>query len=601
MTASMTAATATPRTAEESWAISSAGFTASGDRDPSPSSNPDTGPTMPSSSSETDPTTTATTSSDGPAAAAKAGEPGRDDDAGFKWPSPFNPMAGADVLKLDQQQAARLGQMLASKYEMVDRFGRKAFTLSASTLMAAIRMALCRAGVAVESITLEGSAAANVLNPITAPVYNDLDIVFHIDSEAVLDSVRDVVGPVFASLLTPPFDALSGRAAFELMVGKQFIMDDPDGDAWAVYAIEGAHGAPGMDWKFVKRLGRPFEFSVDSFQILLDGPGPAAAVAAAKKQMVELESAPGPVSPPLIVARSSAMSVSVAVEHLNRKHIVVKTESDMALVRGGGLLKYARFLSRGWITALETDRQKLQRYMVNRFLVDFPIEAVVPPLGLSAPMQAVMAWLETHLRSTADVQRQAVVLALREIIVESNIAAAARLLEVLGLSPSPPAGRDPSRQQQNKRHRRRYNHRAPARSKSVPPRGDGTGARRQGSPPNSCPGSPKSSSYRRSGRGTRSKRSSSPKSGRARGAERHDPTPPLDQFHQQHSAPDPLTSVMMPLLPPPPPPPPPPLSISRSFVKASPPPLFASIKLHLRPTEVPIAPRSLAAVVAGRC
>ena len=61
-------------------------------------------------------------------------------------------------------------------------------------------------------------------------------------------------------------------------------------------------------------------------------------------------------------------------------------------VRGGGLLKYARFLSRGWTVAPSNNKSLMQRYMATRFMCDHPL-CTVTRYGTFAPTQQVFEFV----------------------------------------------------------------------------------------------------------------------------------------------------------------------------------------------------------------
>jgi hypothetical protein len=219
-----------------------------------------------------------------------------------------------------------------------------------------------------------------------------------------------------------PFGAESTSAAAQAFADqdhehalfqKQFITTDTaDGDAWAVYSLAAhptmTNPAVAIDLKFVKRIARPFEFTADSFQLILKqdavwgNPPPgwgnpprastAVAASAANHSALSVSAVTGSVGAAGAAGResevvdptssmsnnlateftSSAANLNGAVRDLDEKWISVQGESDLALIRGGGLMKFARFLARGWRVGPGLNQRKMYRYMVTRFMVDFP-------------------------------------------------------------------------------------------------------------------------------------------------------------------------------------------------------------------------------------
>ena len=297
-----------------------------------------------------------------------------------------------------------------------------------------------------------------------------------------------------AMAATPPTAAALERA--EEFLHKQFITPadwQGVGDAWALYTLAGTGLAPSIDMKFVQRLKRPFQFAADSFRIDLGAATtasffaaasiaaekaadrvvkpklqPKAALAAAQHTAAELSVSIQFHSSYLSVrtaqhceARCRTVSLSTqlgrvlnlnptplpfceqvtaALEHLEAREIAIIAEADMAEVRGGGLLKYARFIARGWKVAPAVNRSKLQRYMVNRFLMDFP-QFQVSGWGVPVQVQRIASFLENHVRVPhrlvsikPSVERTAFFDALEQTIIETSIPSTGQLINVVRFS-----------------------------------------------------------------------------------------------------------------------------------------------------------------------
>lgn len=108
--------------------------------------------------------------------------------------------------------------------------------------------------------------------------------------------------------------------------------------------------------KFVDKMRRQFEFSVDSFQITLD---PLLDVERLDVSSTETQ--------PRIVAESMFGDFPKALTHLNRRLIDTRSPEE---IRGGGLLKYCHLLTRGY-SATQNCRE-MEKYMCSRFFIDFP-------------------------------------------------------------------------------------------------------------------------------------------------------------------------------------------------------------------------------------
>ena len=95
-------------------------------------------------------------------------------------------------------------------------------------------------------------------------------------------------------------------------------------------------------------MKRQYQFSIDSFQILLDS-------------LLNRSS-------PHIWVRSSYGNIFEAFHHLHHRLIAVKAPEEL---RGGGLLKYCDLIARGFRPSHQSQMKELQRYMCSRFFIDF--------------------------------------------------------------------------------------------------------------------------------------------------------------------------------------------------------------------------------------
>lgn len=130
-------------------------------------------------------------------------------------------------------------------------------------------------------------------------------------------------------------------------------------DRWSLISLSNNTGK-NVELKFVNSLRRQFEFSVDSFQILLD---PMLDFYSEKNAKLTQESYP------VVVAESMYGDFQEAMTHLQYKLISTRKPEE---IRGGGLLKYSNLLVRDFKPACEAEIKTLERYMCSRFFIDFP-------------------------------------------------------------------------------------------------------------------------------------------------------------------------------------------------------------------------------------
>ena len=107
-------------------------------------------------------------------------------------------------------------------------------------------------------------------------------------------------------------------------------------------------------------MRRQFEFSVDSFQVILDS------------LLLFYDCAEMPIAEcfyPTVVAESVYGDFREAHQHLHNKMIATRNPEE---IRGGGLLKYCNLLVKDYQPAKADEIKTLERYMCSRFFIDFP-------------------------------------------------------------------------------------------------------------------------------------------------------------------------------------------------------------------------------------
>nr|XP_016929040.1 terminal nucleotidyltransferase 5C isoform X3 [Drosophila suzukii]XP_016929041.1 terminal nucleotidyltransferase 5C isoform X3 [Drosophila suzukii] len=220
------------------------------------------------------------------------------------------------------------------------------------------------AGVLVKDIRLNGGAASHVLASEDQP-YNDLDLIFAIElsSPRVFDRVKVAVLNTLLDLMP---EGVCKRRIFtsclkEAYVGKMVkVNNNNDGDRWSLISLGNSPGHKNVELKFVDSMRRQFEFSVDSFQIVLDS------------LLLFYDCAALPISEnfyPTVVGESVYGDFQEALYHLQKKLISTRQPEE---IRGGGLLKYCNLLVRNYKAVDSQLIKTLERYMCSRFFIDFP-------------------------------------------------------------------------------------------------------------------------------------------------------------------------------------------------------------------------------------
>lgn len=218
------------------------------------------------------------------------------------------------------------------------------------------------AGMRVRDIRLNGGAASHVLATETQP-YNDLDLIFGVEFSTGRNYDR-VKTAVLNSLLDLLPDGVSRKrittcSLKEAYVSKMVKVNN-DGDRWSLISLGNSTGHKNVELKFVDTMRRQFEFSVDSFQIVLDS------------LLLFYDCSELPISEnfyPTVVGESVYGDFQEALYHLQKKLISTRHPEE---IRGGGLLKYCNLLVKNYRPARPDYIKTLQRYMCSRFFIDFP-------------------------------------------------------------------------------------------------------------------------------------------------------------------------------------------------------------------------------------
>nr|CAD7412589.1 unnamed protein product [Timema poppensis] len=218
-------------------------------------------------------------------------------------------------------------------------------------------------GMQVRDIRLNGGAASHVLTSSASPQnYNDLDLIFGIELSTPRNFDR-IKNAVLASLFDLLPEGVSKKritscSMKEAYVGKM-VKVNHDGDRWSLISLGNSRGHRNVELKFVDTMRRQFEFSVDSFQIVLDS------------LLLFYDCSKLPIGEnfyPTVVGESVYGDFQEALYHLHKKLIATRHPEE---IRGGGLLKYCYLLVKCYRPAKPDYIKNLERYMCSRFFIDF--------------------------------------------------------------------------------------------------------------------------------------------------------------------------------------------------------------------------------------
>lgn len=261
---------------------------------------------------------------------------------------------------LSYEQVRRLDAVMEEVVPVHGRGNFPTLEIKLKDLVHVVRSKLEKESVTVKDIRLNGGAASHILATESSQPYNDLDLIFAVDlstqrnydkvKNAVLDSLLDFLPEGVSK------KRISSCSLKEAYVHKMVKVND--GDRWSLISLSNNRGR-NVELKFVDSMRRQFEFSVDSFQIILDS------------LLLFYDCAEMPMSDnfyPTVVGESVYGDFQEALYHLHKKLIATRNPEE---IRGGGLLKYCNLLVRRYNADKAEEIKTLERYMCSRFFIDF--------------------------------------------------------------------------------------------------------------------------------------------------------------------------------------------------------------------------------------
>ncbi|XP_026184305.1 terminal nucleotidyltransferase 5C-like [Mastacembelus armatus] len=304
-------------------------------------------------------------------------------------------------LTLEQVQA--LDKVLTEVIPIHGRGNFPTLQVRAKDIIRVVKDRLVERDIKVKDIRLNGATASHVLVRDNGLGYRDLDIIFGVElprqedfqviKEVVLGSLRDLLP---CGVNRRKITCLTMKEAYVQKMVKVF----NEHDRWSLISLSN-NRAKTVGLRFVSSLRRQFEFSVDSFQIILDrmldcGPGSWAGVAGEPTITVEAECMFG--------------DFEQAMDHLRHRLIATHNPEE---IRGGGLLKYSDLLVRNFRPTSETEIKSLERYMCSRFFIDFP--------DVSEQQRKIEAYLHCHFIGNEEASKYDYLMTLRRVIDESTV------------------------------------------------------------------------------------------------------------------------------------------------------------------------------------
>lgn len=256
------------------------------------------------------------------------------------------------VVSLNPRQVDRLRSVLDQVVEIHGRENFPTLEIPLHALIGIISRKLRDAGLPLLHVKLNGGAASFVFAQSDSFPYSDIDLIFPIalerdsDFERVREAVFDALLQMMPSSTTNK-SAITPETLRDVYIRK--MVKVTDSDRWSLFSLHNDYGRC-IELKFVERMRRAFEFSVDSFQITLD-------------PLIENPNE----NRPVIRAESMYGDFMQSLFHLNKRLIDTRNPEE---IRGGGLLKYCHLLTRGF--SATSNCRDMEKYMCSRFFIDFP-------------------------------------------------------------------------------------------------------------------------------------------------------------------------------------------------------------------------------------
>lgn len=270
---------------------------------------------------------------------------------------------------LSFDQVKKLRRVLSEPIEIQPANNFPVLSIAPASLVKVVRQRLLEKGIQIRDIRMNGSAASYCLyndrNDQPQIHFNDIDLIFGVSIEREYD-FHVIKEEVLKSLLEffPEgsfTDKITCLALEETYVKKMVLVSNRD-NRWSLFSL-GDRTNTSIELKFVSLIKRQFEFTVDSFQIILDSFFNFGQCAQESPVSVTKSFFPS------VQAISVYHNYSEALDHLNNHLIHTEAPEE---IRGGGLLKYCSLLVNGYRPADKQTMEKLEPYMCSRFFIDFP-------------------------------------------------------------------------------------------------------------------------------------------------------------------------------------------------------------------------------------
>ncbi|KAL2077758.1 hypothetical protein ACEWY4_027262 [Coilia grayii] len=219
---------------------------------------------------------------------------------------------------LTQEQVETLDQVLTEVIPIHGRGNFPTLEVKPKDIIHVVRDKLVAKEIKVRDVRLNGSTASHVLVKENGTSYKDLDIIFGVElpKQEDFQIIKEVVLSCLLDFLPQGVNkdkitALTMKEAYVQKMVKVFT----EHDRWSLISLSNNSGK-NVELKFVNSLRRQFEFSVDSFQIILDRMLESY-LEAERRQAAEAQRAADAAAAAAVAAAAAAASAAAATSTTN--------------------------------------------------------------------------------------------------------------------------------------------------------------------------------------------------------------------------------------------------------------------------------------------
>ena len=315
--------------------------------------------------------------------------------------------------KLNYEQVKRMSSIISSEFSVHSLGDYPDLKIEPERLILAIQQRLEECLIFMKDIRINGGSASAVVGGLEENTFNDLDILFNLEPSGqhmfdrnkhdlirvrVLETLVEFIPSIDHNGNIMEKGHLSLEKLADEYLQKSICVQNGSNDLWSLITLRNNAGK-NIELKFVDRLKRKYEFSIDSFQLIINDylehlqtfkDGSSANITAT----VEVESVFG--------------DYQTALRDLKERQIRTKNPEE---IRGGGLLKYCYLVSCGYADPEEPSTFK--KYMCSRFFIDFP--------EIQRQQMQFENYLANHFSSSDDNSKRAFLACVLSLIQKNSV------------------------------------------------------------------------------------------------------------------------------------------------------------------------------------